>query len=213
MNVEVYINKVAFKISELSNQKSEIMRAAAILSDAIMNDRLLHIYGSEEVSSSLIASHFFKAGKPMNLNPMFDPSLDPAHGSYRNTMCMEVPGLAPCILDYYEYVEEGDPIILIGSDPIFIGFSEALEWAKAKGLIVIAVTCSPAQGAEVSLKTGSESYADGTYIALASTILELMFDKVKESVPERFIWKGSRFVDLQHDKDRIKEVLFRVKHL
>jgi len=213
MDLVEYLSNLNLKISELSNQKSEILRAAAILSDAIMEGRLLHIYGSEEESSSLIASIFFKAGKPTNLNPMFDPSLDPAHGSYRNAMCMEIPGLAPCILDYYEYIEEGDPIILIGSDPSFIGFAESLEWAKTKSLNTIAITCSIALGAEVSLETGRKSYSDGTYNALASTILELIFHKVKDSVPESCFWGGDRFVDLRRDKEKIKEMLFRVKHL
>ena len=213
VEMEKYLNNVSAKISSLASQETRILGAAEILSNAMKEWRLLHIYGSEEESSSLIASHFFKAGKPIYLNPMLDPSLDPAHGSYRNAMCMTVSGLSPCILNYYEYVNKGDPIILIGSDPSLMGFAEALEWAKTKGLQVIAIACTDVPAADISLKTGSESYVDGTYTAIASTILELIFRKVKETVPDSCIWMGKRYVDLEGEKEKINKVLFQVKHL
>lgn len=213
MNVKQYITKINAQILALEDQTEQVYAAANILSDAIQANRLLHIYGVEEESSALIASQFFKAGKPMLLNPMFDPSLDPAHGSYRNEMCRRIRGLAPCILDYYEYVKVGDPIILLGSDPTHTGFSESVSWAQKKQLQIISITCTDVPEADISLTLGSASYADGTYFALGATMLELIFDALQATAPESLVWAGERFVNLENEAQKIESVLFRVKHL
>ena len=213
MECNDYLNNVNARISGLVNQIEAIKQAAAILAEAIKEDRLLHVYGAEQESASLIASIFFTPGKPIHLNPILDPSLDIAHGSYRNTMCLEVPNLASCILDYYEYVESGDPILLIGSDPALIGFAESFAWAKAKDLKTITISCSSMHGADVAIETGSDSYSDGTYSSIVSIILELIFNEVKKLVPPDCVWEGKRFVDLDRDRKKIDAMLFRIKHL
>lgn len=208
-----YLDKLSAGISGLKQQSEKIDYAASILAGAAKYDRLIHLFGSEPESSALTASVFFQPGKPICIDPMLDPVLDPAHGSYRNAMCLKIPGIIPCILDYYEYVEKGDPIIIIGSDPTLTPFSEAIKWANEKRLSIITVSCTAVVDVGVSLETGSDSYCDGTYTAMASTLLELLSIRTASLLAEELLWEGDRFVNLERDKEKIDKMLFRVRHL
>ncbi len=208
-----YLENLGNRIMELESQASTVDKAVDILEKAVSESKLIHIFGTDMESASLIASVFFKPGTLINMNPMLDPVIDIAHGAYRNSMMLEVKDLMPCILDYYETVDEGDPIIILGSDPGVRAFREALCWARKKGLEVITITCTHPEGVEVSLVTGDESFSGGTYMALASTLLQLVVRKTGEKVGLENIWDGCYFVDLEKSREKIDRELFLVRHL
>ena len=213
---EYYLNELSSHISSLRQELGNINIAAGILADAQNNNRLIHVFGTEPTTSALITEVFFRPGMPMNINPILDPSLDIAHGAYRNAMCQDLDGLAPCILDYYEYVEAGEPILLLGSNPSLPMFAQALRWAKAKGLRTIAVLSGNGDyhcDAEVVLYTHENTVNEQAVLlaALMQLVMSVTVEKLSEC--ETQIWTGLHAVDLAANQNKIDSLLFRIRHL
>lgn len=228
-NSQKYLQELASHLQLLDHEADGIAAAAAILAQAQNENRLIHVFGTEPATASLVTEIFFKPGVPMNINPILDPSLDPAHGAYRSAMCMELDNLSACILDYYEYVEAGEPIVLIGSNPKLPMFADALEWSKVKGLKTIAIVCADASytacDADITLHTHGV-YADtlahvegvsagGEQTALTACLLNMLVIETLERLhqPAENVWSGEHTVDLQANATAINERLFRIRHL
>lgn len=220
-----YIKKLATGIEKLEGQQESVKKAAAILAKAQNEDRLIHVFGADTPASAQIAELFFRPGAPVNINPMLDPSLDIAHGAYRNAMCLELDGLAPCILDYYEYVEAGEPFVLIGSDPEALMFSQALEWAGKKGLVTIALVCRDCDcDADVVLHHGAKSDAlvqvkdmtmGGEQSAVISALIQMLLIETAALLekPEEQLWQGRHLPSLEENQQNIDRLLYRIRHL
>lgn len=226
---EQYLETLSAHVLSLKQEARSLAAAADILAAAEASDRLIHVFGTEPAAASLITGLFFRPGALKQINPILDPSLDPAHGAYRSAMCLELDGLAPCILDYYEYVEAGEPILLLGSDPALPLFSQALVWAKRKGLRPIAVlsgdSASTPCDADVVLHTHG-SYADtlvqaggaaagGEQAVLMAALLHALIIETLErlSDPAAHVWSGTHFVDIAENQAEIDRLLFRIRHL
>ncbi|MBQ8076600.1 MAG: SIS domain-containing protein [Oscillospiraceae bacterium] len=201
-----YLDRAIATLKALDAEEKHIQSAQKIISAAVKENRLIHIFGTDTRSSALISEVFFRAGMPITIDPMLDPTLDSAHGAYRNQMAWEVKNLAPCILDYYERVEEGDPFILIGSDETLPMFAQSLQWAKEKKLRIITISDNGTDG-EVSVSTHC---GDDTYAIAVSAILNMMMDA---GLPEEKVWLGKRTVDLDRNTEKIDKMLFRIRHL
>ena len=199
-----YLELAIAVLKALEQEENNIEKARTIIMAAIREDRLVHIFGTDARSSAMISEVFFRPGMPVHIDPMYDPTLDPAHGAYRNEMALKVDNLAPCILDYYERVQDGDPIILIGADEKMPMFEQSLVWAKQHGLKVIAIAASFAE-ADVSILTHAD---DNTFMIAVSAILNMLMN-----VPPEYAWSGSQTVDLEASREKIDRMLFRVRHL
>ena len=197
----MYVNRALEALRALGSQEETIRAVQNLIKKAIEEDRLIHIFGTEARASSLIAEVFFRPGFPIHIDPMLDPTLDIAHGAYRNQMALEVDNLAPCILDYYERVNEGDPFILLGPDSKSKAFIQSLAWARAKKLKVIAIT-DDCTVADLTL------FVDPKFFTVtAAAVLNMIL----EDMPEK--WTGDRAVDLEENAEKIDRMLFRVRHL
>lgn len=205
-----YIDNIVEKIKNLENKDDVFHSAAAILSKAVDEDRLIHIFGADQRASALIADIFFTPGNLTHVDPMLDPTLDIAHGAYRNAMALTVDNLAPCILDYYERVECGDPFILIGQDSAEKTFLQAMKWAKEKDLKVIAVVGSGSCDADTVLSVNAEG---NQFTAVASVTMNLLMSYVTEKISIDNVWNGEKEVNLETDGEKINSVLFRIRHL
>ena len=201
----MYLQKAAEALKALEGQEEDIRAAAGLVAQAVKEDRLVHLFGTEARATGIIADVFFQPGFPTHLDPMTDPTLDFAHGAYRNRMAVEVDNLAPCILDYYERVQEGDPIILIGSDASSKMFAQSLAWAKAKKLKVITVSNSCVE-ADVCVEI-DPSY----FMITAAAVLNKILKEI--DLPEDLKWTGDRIVDLEKNEQKINNMLFRIRHL
>lgn len=216
-----YIKALSESLLKLESQQPAVEKAAAILAKAQNEDRLLHVFGAETPASALIADIFFRPGAPVNIDPMVDPSLDIAHGAYRNAMCLELDGLAPCILDYYEYVSEGDPFVLLGSDGDALMFRQALEWAKRKGLVTIALVCADSGcDADVVLHHGMKADAlcegmGAEQTALMSALLQMLLIETAALLdkPEKQLWQGVHLCAAEENQSNIDSLLYRIRHL
>ncbi len=215
-----YIQTLSSHLGQLDQQAEALAVAAGLLADAQQEGRLIHLFGTEPSLAALSAEFFFQPGALMNIDPILDPSLDPAHGAYRSAMCLKLEGLAPCILDYYESIEPGDPILLLGSDPSLPMFSEALRWSKRRGLSTIVVISRAADApicrADVTLCTGATFDAGPPeHTILSAALLHLLLLEVQARLqdPQAHTWSGGRFVDLAKDRADIDRLLFRIRHL
>lgn len=204
MNTE-YLKKTAEEILLIEKQKNAIEQAAKMLASAQEKNELIHVFGTDCVASAVISNIFFRKGSLTNINPIFDPTLDPAHGAWRNAMCMEFDGLAPCILDYYEYVNYGESMVLISSENNTIMFNQALAWAKEKNLKTIVISGSEYDcEADIIIRCN-------TQMSTISAVLELLNDTTVNllSDKENGFWSG----DLDSDKEKISKLLTRIRHL
>lgn len=213
-----YIDKLTAILKKLENEKDEIEKAGDIIASAVKDNRLVHYFGTEPRACALISEIFFNAGALAYIDPMLDPTLDPAHGAYRNEMALAVDGLAPCILDYYERVAVGDPIVLVGSCAGLPMFAQSLEWAKGHGLKTIAILCEGScikdeTSADVLLTNGTEYEDNSAYTVSTAALLNMIIDSAKTKLPESAAWSGKRSVDLGKEENKINEMLFRIRHL
>ena len=80
------------------------------------------------VAADIEGEIFFRPGCFANVNPIYDPAFANSHGAYRSELCRPLDGLAVRILEYYEYVEPGDPLLLLTFD----ADSTALRQAAAQ---------------------------------------------------------------------------------
>ena len=213
-----YFQNLSSALERQSKTAPELQKAAELIRKAILEDRLVHVFGTEQLSSALIADLFFRAGALKHIDPMLDPTLAPAHGAYRNAMCMEIDNLAPCILDYYEYVDAGDPILLIGSDAKLPMFASALQWAQNRQLKVIAMACKNTdaiQGTDVVIPLEECTYQGDGYMSLAAAVLEQIVALVKADLSNvlDYVWSGEHSVDLEQSRADIDQMLYRVRHL
>lgn len=204
MNTE-YLKKTAEEILLIEKQKNAIEQAAKMLASAQEKNELIHVFGTDCVASAVISNIFFRKGSLTNINPIFDPTLDPAHGAWRNAMCMEFDGLAPCILDYYEYVNPGEIMVLITSENDAVMFNQALAWAKEKNLKTIVISGSEYDcDADVLISCKAE-------MSVLSAILKLLNDASVNLLSDKDngVWSGN----LDSDKEKINNLLTRIRHL
>ncbi len=204
MNTE-YLKKVAEEILLIEKQKNAIEVAAKMLASAQEKNELIHVFGTDCVASAVVSNIFFRKGSLININPIFDPTLEPAHGAWRNAMCMEFDGLAPCILDYYEYINHGECMVLIATENDTIMFNQALLWAKDKKLKTIVISGSECDcEADIIIRCNTEMSTISTTLKLLNdAAVNLLSDK------EKGVWSGN----LDSDKEKINTLLTRIRHL
>lgn len=215
MNNCTYIDLLTTKLQALKKQDNMLTSAADAVANAQQENRLIHIFGSEPMLCGQLNTVFFMPGSLTNINLILDPVLDPAHGAYRGAMCLPLDGLAPCILDYYEYISADDPMIILGSDPELPMFTQALEWAQKKGLKTIAIIASGNCPADYVIRTECANAEPGVHSLAAGAALGEMLQKaaVKIAGLKNSCWSGEHFVDLEKDRDVIDEKLYRIRHL
>ena len=227
--MDKYIKTVCGYLEKLKTEESKLDSAAALMAETIKNDGLIHIFGTDPHSASAGDELFFMGGGLTHINPLYDPAFSFAHGAYRCNLCQELDGLAPVIMEYYENIKADEPIIIIGSRPDAIVFTQAIEKALAMKLRVIAITSmdgakEPSWASKVAvlidnhapehdrvLSCGGVSTASVTSI-LTTAVLNLLTAKTIEILPDAPVWKGNRTGCID-DKPMIYNMINRIKHL
>lgn len=120
-------------------QKPVIEQSAEIISKAIKNGSVLHVFGCGH-SQLLVSELFYRAGGLVPINPIIEQPLSPGGGK-KSSWFERVPGYAKIILDSYQ-IRENEPIIIISTSGINIVPVEMAIYAKEKKLFVIALTSS-----------------------------------------------------------------------
>jgi len=139
MSAEKYIQAAKNLIEKIENsQMDAIHQVADLVSEAIINEKLVFIFGAGH-SSILCVETFARAGGLANMQPMLDAGLDYGSGAQRQSGFERLPGYAKCMVHDYG-ISKGDLVIIIsnsGRNPVPVEM--ALE-VKKLGATVIGLT-------------------------------------------------------------------------
>ncbi len=215
-NLIEYFGRLASAVKALENQAEAIEKASDILAKAAERDSLIHIFGLDARAADIEGELFFRAGSFACIDPIYDPAFSNSHGAYRSELCRSLDGLAPCILEYYEHIEAGDPLLLLTFDPDSDAFAQAAQWAKERGLLVLAVipdlpkSADTAGALDVSVCFGSSEGAESVCMTAA---LDAIMARAVNKAADAPVWQGSFFPDLDTSRNMIDDYLWRVRHL
>jgi uncharacterized phosphosugar-binding protein len=142
MSAEQYILEIKELIEKVEKtQLSNIKRAAELIADSIMRDRLVYVFGTGH-SSLLSMEVFARAGGILQMQPILDVGLDFGSGARRQGGFERLPGYARIVIQDYD-IGPGDVMIVIsnsGRNPTPVEM--ALE-GKERGATIIALTSLP----------------------------------------------------------------------
>lgn len=123
-----------------ATQKEKFEKAADILSNTVVDGKLIYLWGPGGHSSIFSEDVLYRKGELASLCPIYDPSISLSHGAAREINGMErVEGYGKVVVEY-SGIGSGDTIILgsaYGINPVAI--QGALE-CRARGAYVISIT-------------------------------------------------------------------------
>ncbi|MBE7025241.1 MAG: SIS domain-containing protein [Ruminococcaceae bacterium] len=131
------------KVNE--TQGENIKAAAALMFEAIKNDRLISVYGGGGHTTLPVGEMFFRAGGLANINPVMETGLSVFNQALKYLELERTVNYGGAIMRYYD-LKEGDVLIIfhnIGINPATI---DAAMEAKKNGVKIIAVSSSYWQG-------------------------------------------------------------------
>lgn len=137
--VERYVGKIEEILEKIrKEEKDNLAKAAELISEAVQEDKLIHVFGTGGHSVMATMEIFWRAGGLFCINPIFPPGLS-VMDSHPNTE--RLVGYAKPVLDYYG-VKKDDVIIISNVNGInAMTIDSALE-SKKRGAKIIAITSS-----------------------------------------------------------------------
>jgi len=143
---EFYFNAVVGIFKKIKEQSGDsIDKAAELMSEAILNDKLIHIIGPGGHSNMAAMELFWRAGGLAPINAILDPGIALINGARHSNIMERTPGYAKSVLDSYD-IKNGDVMIIVNAYGInSMTIDSALE-VKARGLKTIGVTSTSFAG-------------------------------------------------------------------
>jgi len=136
---EEYFRQISAMFATTVSESSEaIERAAALMGEAIMQDKLIHVIGTGGHSNLGAEEMFWRAGGLVPINAILDPGTLISNGAIRSNHVERSRGYAKTVLDAYR-VHDGVLIIVNAYGINTMTIETALE-AKQRGLSTIGVT-------------------------------------------------------------------------
>ncbi len=207
-------SEMALAFSGLEKQNEAINKAAHVLAEAARRGALIHVFGVDARAADIEGEIFFRPGCFACVNPVYDPAFANSHGAYRSELCRPLDGLSARILEYYEYKEPGEPLLLLAFDADSIALRQAAEWAKSHGLAVITILPGKPSREKTRSLFDTAIYLGASYSTLLMTaVLGEVMVRAVALAPEADIWKGKDFPDLEINAAVIERYLWRVRHL
>jgi uncharacterized phosphosugar-binding protein len=121
-----------------TTQQDAILRAGALVSDALANGGILHVFGSGH--SHLVAEDaFYRTGGLAAVNPILDDRITFARGALASTRAEREPGLAAALLADLD-VRPMDVAIVVSNSGRNAAPIEMAQEMKRRGVATIAIT-------------------------------------------------------------------------
>lgn len=137
---EFYFNSMVDIFKKIKEQSEiSIDNAAALISEVMLDGKLVHIIGPGGHSNMAAMEVLWRAGGLAPFNAILDPGIALVHGAKHSNIMERTPGYAKSVLDNYD-IKKGEVMIIANSYGInSMTIDSALE-AKARGLKTIGVT-------------------------------------------------------------------------
>lgn len=140
MNDFGYFESLLENFKQVNETQSENIKAAAkLMTDAIADDRLIHVYGGGGHTTLCMGEMFFRAGGLSCINPIMETGLSVFNQALKYLELERTVNYGSAIMKYYD-LQKDDVLIIfhnIGINPATI---DAAEEAKKRGVKIIAVS-------------------------------------------------------------------------
>ena len=124
-----------------AEQTENIKKAAALMADAIQNDKLINVYGGGGHTTLCMGEMFFRAGGLSNINPIMETGLSVFNQALKYLELERTVNYGSAIMKYYDLKKDDLLLVFhnIGINPATI---DAVMEAKKNGVKIIAVSSS-----------------------------------------------------------------------
>lgn len=141
MIAQLYYKELTNVLEKINGtQTSKILNAAGMVSDTIMKDGIIYIFGCGH--SHLIAlDSFYRAGGLANVSAMLDTDLMLHNGAAKSSVMEKVSGIAAAVFQRY-CVTENDILIIVSTSGKNAVPVEMAQCASNKGIKTIGVVSS-----------------------------------------------------------------------
>lgn len=137
-----YYSQIIANLQKVNEtQEANIDAAASLMTDAIAEDRLIHVYGGGGHTTLPVGEMFFRAGGLANIDPVMESALSVFNQALKYLELERTVNFGASIVRYYQ-LRPGDVMIIfhnIGINPATI---DAADEAKKEGAKIIAVSSS-----------------------------------------------------------------------
>ena len=137
-----YYSQIIANLEKVNaTQEANLDAAAALMADAIENDRLIHVFGGGGHTTLPVGEMFFRAGGLANIDPVMEPALSVFNQALKYLELERTVNFGASIVKYYNLKKDDLLIIFhnIGINPATI---DAAMEAKKAGAKIIAVSSS-----------------------------------------------------------------------
>ena len=137
-----YIDYAVANIRKVADEQADnIRKAAALMADAIANDKLINVYAGGGHTTLAMGEMFFRAGGLANINPLMETALSVFNQALKYLELERTENFGASIIKYYD-IQKDDLVIIfhnIGINPATI---DAAMEIKKRGGKIIAVASS-----------------------------------------------------------------------
>jgi uncharacterized phosphosugar-binding protein len=121
------------------DEQANIARGAQLMTQALAEDRLIHVIGTGGHSVIGAEEMFYRAGSLAAVNAILDPGFLLANGALRSTMVERTPGYVISALRDNN-LTRGDVLIIVNAYGINSATIDSALWSRENGVHTIAVT-------------------------------------------------------------------------
>ena len=137
-----YYSQIIANLQKVNEtQEANIDAAASLMTDAIAEDRLIHVYGGGGHTTLPVGEMFFRAGGLANIDPVMEPALSVFNQALKYLELERTVNFGASIVRYYQ-LRPGDVMIIFHNIGITPATIDAADEAKKEGAKIIAVSSS-----------------------------------------------------------------------
>ncbi len=135
-----YLETIVSILKQIEEKEQEsIDRAATILAQAVIEDKLINVIGPGGHSNLAAEEVLWRAGGLAPVNPILDPGTILMFGAKRSNYIERTPGYAKAVLDSYE-IKKGDVLVIVNAYGINAMTIDCALECKARGVTSIGIT-------------------------------------------------------------------------